>query len=62
MIPRNRRVEEALAAAQERDDLSPFQALLAALRRPSDEDAAQAPYAQPAPPKFTAGYRTFCGT
>ena len=62
VIPRNHRVEEALAAASAEGDLGPFERLLAALRRPFDEDAAQAPYAQPAPPEVTAGYRTFCGT
>jgi uncharacterized protein YdiU (UPF0061 family) len=62
VIPRNHRVEEALAAAQDRDDLGPFRRLLEALRRPFDEDAALAPYAQPAPAEVTAAYRTFCGT
>ena len=62
IIPRNQRVEEALEAASEHDDLGPFQRLLEALRRPYDEDPALARYAQPAPPELTAGYRTFCGT
>ena len=35
--------------------------LLAALRRPFDEDPALARYAQPAPAQVTAGYQTFCG-
>jgi serine/tyrosine/threonine adenylyltransferase len=61
IIPRNHRVEEALAAATA-GDLAPFEALLAALRRPFDDDPALAPYAEPAPATVTAGYRTFCGT
>ncbi len=61
VIPRNHRVEEALAAATE-GDLAPFEQLLAALNRPFDDDPALAPYAEPAPAALTAGYRTFCGT
>jgi len=62
IIPRNHRVEEALAAASDGDDLGPFDRLLAAVRRPFDESVENAPYAQPAAPDVTAGYRTFCGT
>ncbi|MBB5202991.1 uncharacterized protein YdiU (UPF0061 family) [Inhella inkyongensis] len=62
VIPRNHRVEEALAAASEGDDLRPFNELLAALRRPFDEDPALARYWEPAPAAQTACYRTFCGT
>ncbi|HMO47648.1 MAG TPA: YdiU family protein [Rubrivivax sp.] len=62
IIPRHQRVEEALDAASAQGDLQPFEALLAALRRPYDEDPALARYAQPAPAQLTAAYRTFCGT
>jgi uncharacterized protein YdiU (UPF0061 family) len=62
IIPRNHRVEEALAAASQAGDLQPFEQLLAAVRRPFDDDPLQAPFARPAPPEVTAGYRTFCGT
>jgi len=62
LIPRNHRVEEALAAASEAGDLAPFERLLAALESPWEEDAANADLAQPAAASFTAGYRTFCGT
>jgi uncharacterized protein YdiU (UPF0061 family) len=62
IIPRNHRVEEALAAASDHDDLAPFQRLLDALRRPYDDAEASAPYAEPAPAAVTASYRTFCGT
>jgi uncharacterized protein YdiU (UPF0061 family) len=61
LIARNHRVEEALAAATA-GDLAPFQALLAALRRPFDDVPGDAPFAEPAPPALAAGYRTFCGT
>ena len=62
IIPRNHRVEEALAAASEQGDLAPFEALLSALQRPFDEDPALARYAEPAPAQLTAAYQTFCGT
>jgi uncharacterized protein YdiU (UPF0061 family) len=62
VIPRNHHVEQALAAASEDEDLRPTEALLAALRRPFDEAADRAPYAEPAPRAFSAGFRTFCGT
>ena len=61
IIPRNHRVEEALEAAT-LGDLGPFERLLAALRRPYEEDPANARYAEPAPAAVTAGYQTFCGT
>ena len=62
LIPRNHRVEEALAAASADDDIGRFDALLAALRHPYDETADNATYAEPAPADVTAGYQTFCGT
>jgi uncharacterized protein YdiU (UPF0061 family) len=61
-IPRNHRVEEALAAASDQGDLQPFEALLAVVRRPFGEEPALARYAEPAPAAVTASYRTFCGT
>ncbi|HEX2541342.1 MAG TPA: YdiU family protein [Caldimonas sp.] len=62
LIPRNHRVEEALAAASDDDDLGPFERLLQALRRPYDERAEDARYAEPAAAEVTACYQTFCGT
>jgi uncharacterized protein YdiU (UPF0061 family) len=62
LIPRNHRVEEALAAASDEGDLAPFERLLEALRRPFDEDPRRARFAEPAPAEVTACYRTFCGT
>lgn len=60
VIPRNQRVEEALAAAQA-GDLRPLQALHEALRRPFDEPA-DPRLAEPAPPEWARRYVTFCGT
>jgi len=62
VIPRNHRVEEALAAASNDADLDPLERLLAALRRPYDEIPEHARYGEPAPVEVTACYRTFCGT
>jgi uncharacterized protein YdiU (UPF0061 family) len=62
VIPRNHRVEEALAAASDEGDLAPFERLLDALGRPYDEAPELAHYAEPAPAHVTACYRTFCGT
>lgn len=60
VIPRNHRVEEALAAAEEHDDLSVLQRLLAALARPYEAGAASEVYREP--PEDDSNYRTFCGT
>ena len=62
VIPRNHRVEEALSAASDQEDLAPFERLLDALRQPYDQTAESSAYAQPAPPEVTACYRTYCGT
>ena len=50
------------AASLSDRDLAPFEALLAAVRRPYDDAAELALYAEPAPADVTACYRTFCGT
>ena len=57
VIPRNHRVEEALAAASDDGDLAPFERLLDALGRPYDEAGELAPYAEPAPAAVTARYQ-----
>lgn len=62
VIPRNHRVEEALAAASDESDFAPFQRLLDAVRQPFDAACERSPYAEPAPAAVTACYRTFCGT
>jgi serine/tyrosine/threonine adenylyltransferase len=60
VIPRNHRVEEALSAAEDHDDLSVLQRLLAALALPYEAAANSAPYQEP--PLDDRNYRTFCGT
>ena len=60
VIPRNHRVEEALAAA-EAGDLAPFTRLVAAVRRPFDATPDTAPF-RGGPPPGCGPYRTFCGT
>jgi len=61
-IPRNHRVEEALAAAVDLGDYAPFEKLLVVLQQPFEERIEFAAYAEPAPAVEAAGYRTFCGT
>ncbi|MGE2814354.1 protein adenylyltransferase SelO [Mycobacterium heidelbergense] len=59
-IPRNHRVEEALAAATA-GDLDPVERLLQAVSAPYEERAGLERYASPAPEDF-GPYQTFCGT
>ena len=60
VIPRNHKVEEALAAATERADLDVMRRLLAALTRPYDAGHPEE-YIHPAAPDGRV-YQTFCGT
>ena len=60
VIPRNHRVEEALSAAEDRDDLSVLHRLLAVLASPFEAGIDAAEYR--VPPPEGCGYRTFCGT
>ncbi len=60
VIPRNHRVEEALAAAEDHDDLSVLQHLLAALESPYEARGDRERYQEP--PADDSNYRTFCGT
>ena len=60
VIPRNHRVEEALSAAEEHDDLSVLHRLLAALSSPYEKKADSTCYQDPSPDD--GQYRTFCGT
>jgi len=60
IIPRNHKVEEALASAI-RGDMAPYQKLLAALGNPYQRDPSHLPYHDPAPPSDQP-YQTFCGT
>ncbi len=61
VIPRNHRVEEALAAASESDDLAPLHRLVAVLQSPFTRNPASLAFRDPPPPN-QCRYRTFCGT
>ena len=64
VIPRNHRVEEALAAA-EQGDVSMLERLLAVLASPYDHERARAADVaeyRVSAPDGGEGYRTFCGT
>ncbi len=60
-IPRNHKVEEALAAAETEGDMAPITRLLEVLRSPYEARAGLEDYARPAPGDF-GPYKTFCGT
>lgn len=60
-IPRNHRIEEAIAAAVERRDFAPFERLVAVLSRPYEDQPEQADLAL-APQPDERVMRTFCGT
>jgi serine/tyrosine/threonine adenylyltransferase len=60
-LPRNHRVEQALDAAIEYGDFSPFAELLTVLSRPYEDQADYADYAN-LPNADERVFRTFCGT
>jgi uncharacterized protein YdiU (UPF0061 family) len=60
-IPRNHRVEQALAAAVDEGDLRPFEELLAVVTRPWADRPEHARYAGPPRPEERV-LQTFCGT
>jgi len=60
VIPRNHRVEEALAAAGA-GEMAPFEKLLDAVTHPFDDTPANRPY-RDGPPSGCGPYKTFCGT
>jgi uncharacterized protein YdiU (UPF0061 family) len=60
-IARNHRVEQLIAAAVERDDFSPFEALLAVLARPYDEQPEAEEFVNEPRPEEQV-LQTFCGT
>jgi uncharacterized protein YdiU (UPF0061 family) len=60
-IPRNHLVEEALSAAVNHGDLSPFDNLLTVLSRPYDDQPGHRIYAEPPRPEQVVR-QTFCGT
>jgi len=59
VIPRNHKVEEALAAAVENDDLSVMEQLLAVLANPYDHTQ---DHPENCVPSNSESYQTFCGT
>jgi uncharacterized protein YdiU (UPF0061 family) len=60
-IPRNHQVERVIAAAVERDDFAPFEALLGVLAQPFEDQPDAAAYALPPAPEERVT-QTFCGT
>ncbi|MGI9385960.1 MAG: protein adenylyltransferase SelO [Methyloligellaceae bacterium] len=60
-IPRNHKVEEALAAATDDRNYDPFRKMMDVLAQPFDERAEYAVFAQPAPSDF-GPFTTICGT
>ena len=60
-IPRNHKVEEALSAAVDHENMTLFSDLLGVLSHPFDEGAGMDAYAAPGPVTATP-YQTFCGT
>ncbi|MCA3423405.1 MAG: YdiU family protein [Roseomonas sp.] len=60
-IPRNHLVEAAIRAAEDRDDFRPFEALMAVLARPFEDQPENAAYASPPKPEERV-LATFCGT
>jgi len=60
-IPRNHRIQEAIDAAEERQDFAPFQTMLDVISRPYDDRPDLERYTKPASPEERV-QRTFCGT
>jgi uncharacterized protein YdiU (UPF0061 family) len=60
-IPRNHLVEEAISAAVDKEDFSPFESLLTVLATPYDEQPAFGRYGEPPRPDQIV-HQTFCGT
>ncbi len=60
-IPRNHRIEQAIAAAQTEADFSLFEALQAVLSHPYDDQPQLARFAEP-PGAGEEVLKTFCGT
>ncbi|WGS17673.1 MULTISPECIES: protein adenylyltransferase SelO [unclassified Bradyrhizobium] len=60
-IPRNHRIEAAIAAAVNEDDYAPFEELLTVLAKPYQDQPQYAAYADPPLPEQRVT-QTFCGT
>lgn len=61
VIPRNHQVEKALQAANEQDDFTPLQRLLAVLQAPYDYHSLNQEFMTPPEPS-NHPYKTYCGT
>jgi uncharacterized protein YdiU (UPF0061 family) len=61
-IPRNHRVEEAIAAASINADFAPFERLVTVLAKPYEEQPEHSALAEPPGLDFQNDYQTFCGT
>jgi serine/tyrosine/threonine adenylyltransferase len=61
IIPRNHRVEEALKAAEKKEDYSIMERLLKVLSNPYEHSIEQTEYST-VPAQCSQPYRTFCGT
>ena len=61
-IPRNHRVEEAIAAASINSDFAPFERLVTVLAKPYEDQPEHAALAEAPEPDFQGSYKTFCGT
>jgi uncharacterized protein YdiU (UPF0061 family) len=60
-IPRNHLVEAAIRAAEDSDDLAPFNRLVTVLTSPYQQQPGAKPYAEPPRPEQVV-QQTFCGT
>lgn len=60
-IPRNHQVERVIAAAVQKGDFAPFEALIRVLARPFEDQPEHADYALPPQPEEVVT-QTFCGT
>ena len=61
VIPRNHKVEEALDAASNHNNLEPFKKLLKNLKKPYDNHSEMKDYQSPPLPSNKI-YKTYCGT
>lgn len=61
-IPRNHRIEEAIAAATIHGNYAPFERLSSVLSKPYEDQPEHAALAEPPGIEFEQSYRTFCGT
>jgi uncharacterized protein YdiU (UPF0061 family) len=60
-IPRNHLVEAAIRAAEDRDDLAPFNHLVTVLASPYQQQPGADAYTEPPRPEQVV-HQTFCGT